>query len=676
MLAPARRSAPRLLAALTLSALPVAAQDQALPHVLTLEWGGLEAVLANPRDAGLLEGVRLGARRLVELAAASPGDAPPPEVVQFVADVLEKPLRLRVGLAEETFANPPVSFRLEVSGEREFVDALGLRFPALFGEDGGETPDAGPTGLWHLPLPGGGIDFGVPTEGPPRFVIAFGEVTGGTPPAASPNETPALALELDLGSARALLSQGLSQGGSDERAIHDVLAGMGFFADGPFALDLQLTHVEGGAAFELRLRAPKEMMDAMGAGAGEPLASSELSRLPRAATYAQLTRSEPLTALRTVQALLASEMPAEQNPFELFRTMTGLDLETDLVEPLGDVSGLYFTSASGGGLGSLVMLSSVDDGERLASSLESLASLATAMLAAEADGRVRLERWDPVGLDEAVGFRVVFPALPIPMAPVVLLHDGWLYAAPFADNAIDAARQAASGQSLLDAPGFRAAFAALGEGPFHGLQYSDTAAHLQDYYVALRMLGELFDNLLLPLDANQPQMSRSTVPSFQALRDGARPTLSVTRFTEDEVLVRGSMDGSVLANASGIAGFYSGAFLVGVAMSAVSPAMLSMAAAEAEMGFEPEVWETGGPLMDALQQYALQNDGRWPKSLDELTTPDANGARYLDQLPADPWGHPFRYEAPTEDRPWPRLYSTGADGLEGGVGAAADVELF
>lgn len=46
-----------------------------------------------------------------------------------------------------------------------------------------------------------------------------------------------------------------------------------------------------------------------------------------------------------------------------------------------------------------------------------------------------------------------------------------------------------------------------------------------------------------------------------------------------------------------------------------------------------------------------------------LTNPDAWRGPYADQIPIDPWGHPYRYERPQEDQF--RLWSMGPDGVDG-----------
>jgi general secretion pathway protein G len=81
-------------------------------------------------------------------------------------------------------------------------------------------------------------------------------------------------------------------------------------------------------------------------------------------------------------------------------------------------------------------------------------------------------------------------------------------------------------------------------------------------------------------------------------------------------------------------------------------------------------------IRSALSEYAMNNAGKYPDSLESLVTPDMNGYRYLNQktIPVDPWGHEYLYDPPTPGKPTPRVYSLGADGKPGGTGEAADID--
>ena len=80
-------------------------------------------------------------------------------------------------------------------------------------------------------------------------------------------------------------------------------------------------------------------------------------------------------------------------------------------------------------------------------------------------------------------------------------------------------------------------------------------------------------------------------------------------------------------------------------------------------------------ISSALDDYAINNGGRYPDSLEELVTPDENGYSYLKQksVPLDPWQMPYQYEPPVAGQPDARVYTLGADGAVGGEGDNADV---
>ena len=80
-------------------------------------------------------------------------------------------------------------------------------------------------------------------------------------------------------------------------------------------------------------------------------------------------------------------------------------------------------------------------------------------------------------------------------------------------------------------------------------------------------------------------------------------------------------------------------------------------------------------IMSALDDYAINNGGSYPDSMEELIMEDENGESYLghSELPQDPWGHEYQYEPEPGNRKY-RLYTLGADGAQGGEGENADID--
>lgn len=85
-------------------------------------------------------------------------------------------------------------------------------------------------------------------------------------------------------------------------------------------------------------------------------------------------------------------------------------------------------------------------------------------------------------------------------------------------------------------------------------------------------------------------------------------------------------------------------------------------------------------IVQALKLYRLDN-GRYPTSEQGLAAlvakPESepvpnNWKACLDQLPKDPWGHPYQYASPGQHGEID-VWSFGADGKPGGEGNDADI---
>ncbi|MBL8857383.1 MAG: type II secretion system major pseudopilin GspG [Planctomycetes bacterium] len=81
-------------------------------------------------------------------------------------------------------------------------------------------------------------------------------------------------------------------------------------------------------------------------------------------------------------------------------------------------------------------------------------------------------------------------------------------------------------------------------------------------------------------------------------------------------------------------------------------------------------------IKDALDQFAMSNNGQYPDSLERLVQPDLNGHRYLNQskVPKDPWNEEYQYEPPSPGQPQPRIFTMGRDKSLGGEGEDADID--
>ena len=81
-------------------------------------------------------------------------------------------------------------------------------------------------------------------------------------------------------------------------------------------------------------------------------------------------------------------------------------------------------------------------------------------------------------------------------------------------------------------------------------------------------------------------------------------------------------------------------------------------------------------LRDAISHYMASNFGHVPESLEALLSRGGEGSGFLsaDQLPTDPWNRPYVYLPPLAGAPY-NIRCLGRDGMEGGSGEDADIDL-
>ncbi len=81
-------------------------------------------------------------------------------------------------------------------------------------------------------------------------------------------------------------------------------------------------------------------------------------------------------------------------------------------------------------------------------------------------------------------------------------------------------------------------------------------------------------------------------------------------------------------------------------------------------------------IAGAVEAYMIENNGRFPESMEALITPDENGQAFLDRetVPLDPWGNEYIYEPPAAGSTKFRVLTYGDDGIPGGEGSARDMD--
>lgn len=654
--------------------------------LLTLHWGGLDKALADPRDAGLLAALKVADERLLEFAMTPAWDGPPPSVVRYVLDLLAQPLHVGAWLVDLEGAFP---VRIEAEGDPDTLWNLtnGMIENVLKPMGMVASPDLANTGMFLFDSPEGPIHFGVSAIAPgeERFVVSFGDAPDIPAPTALSSGSAFLSLSIDSKPLQPLMRMGVEEEGGETGVLGTTLGMLGLLGETPMRIELEFAQAGGRSSMESRMHNASELMKISGYADQTPLTPVEVSKIPMGASFAQISRFELDDYLDLIKTLMADELGGNDDPFQMVTEMTGLDIAVDLVEPLGNSMGVYASPETGGGILSTTLFASVDDAETLTNSLNKLVELASGEMEKETEGHVRIEPWTMTSSDTH-GWRIVFPQLPIPVEPCLLISDGWLYASLFPTSTITAAQQGRTGSpSILDQPGFREAFERLGRSEFISLQWMNTPEQLESGYSIVRLLGKALDNLILKPDGVASGQQTPVVPPYMDLVPNAKPSLVLGYWDGDVMGTSGTFDASWLVGIGGLADSYLGvALLFGLgtaaaeqsfeSQSSAPPIYLQVAMDEPGQDSNQDT-SAGDAVVAAIVAYHDENNA-WPASLADLMQTPKSSAAHMHTVPLDPWGNAVIYVAPADAESWPSVLSYGADGAEGGFGEAEDIFYF
>jgi len=642
--------------------------------VLRIDFAGWDAILADPRDAGLRRALSMLDDRLLELPAELGGPPIPPGVVELVLDVMSSPFSLSMDVADggDSAQASPVRAQLTVRrASVEEADALALRFGALLSllAPVPAVPVEGQPSLKSLAMPNGRLVYGKPSDGA-SFLVSWGEPAPSEPTLGSlglpRGVEPVLALEFDAARLREPLESMFEEATEDE-AARVVFECLGLLGEDPLGITFAFGHGSDRAHIAMRCRNWVKMAARLGSLATEPLSKADLHLVPADATQASVERVDLRAILSFLEMLDREE---EGDLLAKIESTLGLDLEADVFAPLGKTVGFYMSDTTGGGgLASLVAFLAVEDGAKVAQTLDKAIVAIHELAKGEASGHVRVRPWDHSG---AACHSLTFPGLPIPIEPSLGISDGFLFLAATPQAlvaAIDQARGNAPG--LLAHPGFRHPPA----GSFDDLQavsFSDTPRLLNDGYGLAGLLASALANgVRSPSDpAREPGL---VLPPYDELLAGARPSILLSRIQGDDLVIVGECDRSAMANLTAWLGGPASLILgAGLAATAVIPNVVAQVSATNQMRATSDIVA----ITEAINEYAVVHGGRYPDSLEELVTPDENGRTYLDrdEVPLDPWGNPYLYRCPDEQRHKPLVFTLGADGVPGGAGEDRDID--
>ncbi|MGA2253732.1 MAG: DUF1559 domain-containing protein [Thermoguttaceae bacterium] len=302
---------------------------------------------------------------------------------------------------------------------------------------------------------------------------------------------------------------------------------------------------------------------------GKPLVAADLAPIPRDATIAIAARYDLNDVLATVLKVAGQINPGSQvQASEAIKNLDqsiGINLEDDLLKPLGDVWCFYNSPSEGGFLlTGITGVAQVKDHDRLAATLEKLVTLAKSQLdtsAKNGDGNLpgpKIEKFQFAGQDVHFFNARTMNFL---IAPAWCLTDKEFIVSTFPQNIKAYLSRRKDFRSLATVPEVASVFES-GSGPT-SITYADPKQFVQVFYplfcIGAQGLASEAARNGIPLDV-------SILPSASSLLPHLRPSLSTVRRTTGgiEMTSRGTFPGLNVASLSG--------FGIGLALPAVEAA--------------------------------------------------------------------------------------------------------
>lgn len=562
---------------------PQAAKPAEPRPIIVLERAGASDWLVSEKDAGL--------RRVIDMLPAASSEARDATMGLGIKEAGLLDLLIAMGLAPGGFAvintgiDPATGMggfsvvgTLDLATEAEAkqihsrikaLDLSQLPFPV---SESKMYP-----GMSELPLPIGVLSFGPRKTAkgwaysllfaPAGAKIADPEASfTGLPASPEGAGKPLARGKLDLAAASQFLEMiaGFALMGSPEgqKVLADLRSG-GLLGPDAISFDFVKAYTPDAAVLQATARGMQPYADKWQLTT-RSLTSADLSVVPADATCASLqtVNLDGAWAKMAEQASGPGNQGYEQM-LQMAREQLGLDLQKDLIEPLGDVSAAYISDAAGGGsFTTAVFLFKLDDPARMTSSLATLAgkfnTLVKDAIAEAGNAPFRIDA-GAVKEGAATFHRLRFPGLPVPLEPMLGVSGQWLVAGLSPQAVVSAARHLGSVKEdggLNAHPSFKQGVWVLPGGvkPM-SLSFVDSPRTLRDGYPALSFIGSALANLVRSSgDAANPREPGLVVPLYADLATGARPIISQTYWSGKDLVFEVRADRSMLVNMGGLLG--------------------------------------------------------------------------------------------------------------------------
>lgn len=558
-LAPAQQKAP--------AAAPAASND-----ALTVYTSGVDGLLVDPKDAGLLRALKMLDERVLELPRETGDERMPAPAIQLALQLLMNPMSMRAGLLDmnEQREGPPFYAQLSFYGTPDAAADFAGRFTALIKQAGAPpaTPAANIPGMQSVDADGAPIYFGtMKGANGSAFVLGVNQVSPPNMPAFAsglPKDIkPAMTFTLDMKKLQPLMDMFMAQAGPEADMLKSQLAMSGFYGPDASQLTAAIGHGKDRTFGWGKYTNYRKMLEAGGALPDSLLKLDDLKRVPGDATYAQVSKMNLNGIMNMIKSVASQAMQqqgmggddAAQDPFKFIEDATGINPQRDIVDNLGQTFGSYMSETTGGGgLASVVFFAEVKNSEALEATRARIRGMINQIGQDKAKGYVRVDE------REMAGHKVLaltFPGLPIPIEICSTVADGYVYAAGSMNALSAAVAQGKSGsRNLAENDHFKEMGGREMKDAMQ-VTFVDTPHMLSQGYGLVSMgMTALGNAVRSPTDLKRD--AGLIMPSYAELAKDAHATVSIMRLEGNDMVVTSQGDRSLLVNACGAAGAIGG----------------------------------------------------------------------------------------------------------------------
>jgi len=605
---------------------------ESAPPVVAINSAGLEGWLSSDKDRALRDLLRLVGPRLSELPAElsrlgmDEADEIPADFLDSAWEVLSRPqsfeLRLNLNRLREQSVPVDVRWAATATDLTSASNAVGV-FRNALRDAPIDFQMADEPGVFIADTPAIPVFFGAKrANGSPVMFLSTedGKMPDMTARYAELPEgaTQTFGLRFDLGQLTPVIGMPI---GMAPPVVGELLMEAGLVGWDATRFDMAIGHDDSLSHATVRMTGAARSARLFAIDPERSLSVADFAIVPEDATVASLGLYDASKTLGVARRVMES-----LDVWDDFERGMREEAEIDpatieaFVRSIGDVWVYYQSDSTGGGeFSSAIMSVTLRDRATFEQALATAVGKANALGAQEGNGYVRVRSSESAGMTM---YSLTSPGLPLPAEPTLAIHGDRVYLAMSIPSLMAAIRQASADRSIVDREGLLDFVGGSLDG-IAGFSFMDTERYARRGYGTMNhVVAALVNGVRSPSSDREPYERGIMMPSYNELMEGVVPTVSVTRWDGEDLVVTATADRSVTVQLA--AGF--GRANLGAAAGQFLPMMIAGGASSAPIAVV-EARSTAKQAASSSQvrqvlvaavMYAEENDGRFPSSVQDL----------------------------------------------------------